>query len=216
MQFLIKANNMDKISLQNELVRKSLHFLLLLIPIVYCNLGKWQSLAIFFSIGLVVVTLDYMRHKNAKIKIIFEKIFGSVLRKHELEEGNLCGASYVAIATVINFLLFKKEIAVIAFSILVISDALAAIVGRSFPSRPFFEKSIMGASAFFVSGLFVMIVCGISFGVKFWFYPFGLFSLFAVTIIESRPSLLKLDDNLTIPLSFSISMTMFDMMWHIV
>ncbi|MBU6339343.1 MAG: hypothetical protein KGQ36_05195 [Rickettsiales bacterium] len=207
---------MDKISLQNEIVRKALHLLLLLIPITYCGFGKWPSLAIFFAIGATVVTLDYMRHKNPKIKFIFEKIFGSVLRAHELEEGKLCGASYVAIATCVNFLLFKKEIAVIAFTILVISDALAAVIGRSFPSKAFFEKSLIGASAFFVSGLAILIILGINFGVKFGFYPFGLFSLFAVTIIESRPSLLKMDDNLTIPLAFSILMTMFDVMWHIV
>lgn len=207
---------MEKISFQNELVRKSLHFLLLLVPITFCNLPKWQSISIFFVIGAFVVTLDLMRHKNPKIKFIFEKIFGSILRKHEFEEGKLCGASFVVIAIFLNFLLFKKEIAVIGFTILVISDALAAIVGRAFPSKAFFEKSIMGASAFFVSGLAILIILGINFGVKFWFYPFGLFALFSVTIIESRPSLLGIDDNFTIPIGFSIIMTMFDVMWHIV
>ena len=205
---------MEQISLRNELYRKILHFFLILIPIAYCYLGKWTSLIIFASIATMVVSLDYMRRKNPKIKIIFEKIFGVVLRHHELEGDKLCGASFVAIATCVNFLFFKKEIAVTGFSILVISDAMAAIVGRNFSSGQFFEKSIAGATTFFITGLIVLITCGMMFHVKPWFYVFGLLALFAVTIIESRPSLFQIDDNLTIPLGFSIIMTMFDVMWN--
>lgn len=205
---------MDQISLRNELYRKILHFFLILVPVAYCYLGKWNSLAIFASISTVVVSLDYMRSRSPKIKIIFEKVFGVILRSHELEGGKLCGASYVAIATCVNFLFFKKEIAVTGFTILVISDAMAAIVGRNFPSGQFFEKSIAGATTFFVTGLIVLITCGMMFHVKPWFYVFGLLALFAVTIVESRPSLFQIDDNLTIPLGFSIIMTMFDVMWN--
>jgi dolichol kinase len=205
---------MTQISLRNELYRKGLHFLLLLVPISYCYLGKWPSVAIFATIAAIVVPLDYMRRRNEKIKVIFEKIFGIVLRHHELEGNQLCGASFVAIAACVNFLIFKAEIAVTGFTILVISDAAAALIGRSFPSRPFFEKSLNGAAAFFITGLIILITCGFIFHSRAWFYIFGLFSLFVVTMIESRPSLLKIDDNLTIPLGFAITMTIFDLTWN--
>ena len=204
---------MSQISLKNELYRKIAHFMLLAIPIAYYYLGKWQSLIIFASLACVIVSLDYLRRKSPKIKNIFNKIFGVILREHEVEGDILCGASFVAISTCINFLIFKPEIAVTAFAIFVVSDGLAALVGRNFPSKPFFEKSVTGAAAFFISGLVVLIVCALIYDAKFGFYFFGLFALAVVTIIESRPSLFKTDDNLTITLGFSISMTLFDLMW---
>ena len=42
-------------NLANELYRKSLHFLLVLIPIFYANLGKWKTLLIIAPITAVVV-----------------------------------------------------------------------------------------------------------------------------------------------------------------
>ncbi len=205
---------MNHISLKNEALRKIFHLMLILAPIMYLQLGKWLSVAIFAAVAAVVVSLDYMRRSNPAVKTIFAKIFGLILREHELDGTKLCGASWVALATCINFLLFSPEIAVTAYLILVISDAAAAIVGRNFPSQPFFEKSLNGAVAFFVTGLIVVIACGIFFHSRVWFYLFGFFALTAVTVIESRPSLFKIDDNFVIPIAFSVIMTTFDLMWN--
>jgi dolichol kinase len=205
---------MNQISLKNEVYRKAFHILLILAPIAYYQLGKWLSLAIFASIATIVVSLDYARRSNPAVKTVFAKIFGIILREHELAGDKLCGASWVALAACINFLLFSPEIAVTAFSILVFSDAAAAIIGRKFPSRPFFEKTFNGAVAFFIVGLIVVVTCGALYHSRVWFYLFGLFALFSVTIIESRPSLLKVDDNFTIPIGFSVIMTTFDLMWN--
>ena len=158
-------------NLANELYRKSLHFLLILIPIFFCTFGKWKTLAIIAPISLVFL------------------------------------------AACINFLVFKKEIAVTSFSILIISDGLSAIVGKSISSQPFFEKTRAGALAFFISALAVLAVCGAAFHVHLWFYFFGIFSIFCVTMIEARPSLLDIDDNFSIPMAFSFLMTGFDFMW---
>lgn len=201
-------------NLANESLRKILHLLLILIPICYYDLGKWMTLAILAPLSFVVVGLDYGRRTNVKIHQIFIKIFGPILRPHELEGKKLCGASTVAIAACINFLLFKEEIAITAFMILVISDLAAALVGKAFLSGPFFEKTVNGSLAFFITGLAILISCGVFFESKIWFYLFGLFALFCVTIIEARPSLTKIDDNLTIPLVFSIIMTFFDLIWN--
>ncbi len=205
---------MDKISMKHELFRKGLHFLLLLVPISYLVLGKWISLTIFSVLTTGIVSLDYMRRTNPKIQEIFVKIFGTILRPHEIDGGKLCGASWVGLAACLNFLIFKEEIAVTGFIIMVISDAAAAIVGRNFPSKPFFEKTVSGAAAFAATGFVILIICAIFFQAKFWFYLFGLFSLFCVTMFESRPSILKIDDNFTIPIGFSVIMTFFDIVWN--
>ncbi len=201
-------------NLQNELYRKIIHFLLILVPILFSTLGKWPSLLIFGAVSAFVISLDYLRNDHPKIQNLFVKIFRPILRDHELDGKKLCGASWVGLATCINFLFFREEIAVTAFTILVISDGLAALVGKSIPSQAFFEKSLSGAAAFFISGFIVILICGGIFHCRFWFYLIGLFALFCVTIIESRPSLFKIDDNFTIPIGFSLIMTFFDIVWN--
>jgi dolichol kinase len=205
---------MNQILLRHEIYRKVLHFMLLLLPVIYCNLGKWFSLIIFFCFTIFIVSIDRQRQNNPAINNFFTKIFSLILRPHELKGDKLCGASWVGIAACVNFLLFKKEIAVTAFAIMVISDGIAAIIGRNFPGRPFFEKSASGSLAFAISGFVTLISCGVIFDVKTWFYVFGLFALFCVTMFESRPSLLKIDDNFTIPIGFSVIMTFFDIIWN--
>ena len=205
---------MIQISMQKELTRKALHFLLLLIPILYCYFGKWHSVIFIATISSFIVGLDYARRKNSTINIIFTKFFGIVLREHERDGNKLCGASWVALAASLTFFLFPKDIAVTAFTILVFSDGLSAIVGRAIPSQPFFEKSLAGAATFFITGLIVIITLGIHFDEKIWFYFFGTFALCCTTIIESRPSLLDIDDNFTVPISFATILMFFNIIWN--
>jgi len=197
-----------------ESYRKFLHFLLIIIPIIFILLGRKTTIMILAPIAVIVVGLDYMRRNNPAIHNIFVKIFGYVLRPHELEGNKLCGASWVALGAVINFALFPKEIAVTGFLILVISDALASLVGKAVPSDKFYEKSISGSAAFFVSALAILIGCGIFYHAPFSFYLFGIFMVFCVTIIEARPSFTGIDDNFTIPIVFGVVMTFFDLLWN--
>lgn len=198
----------------SEIKRKSLHLLLILIPILFCVLGKKVSLIIILPISVIVVYLDYYRSKNIKINNIFCKIFGNILRPHEQESNKLCGASYVAISASLNFLVFPKEIAVIGFTILVISDSLAAIIGKTIPSKPFFEKSFAGSAAFFISAILVTISLGLWFDVKILFYFFACLCALFVTMLEARPSILNIDDNFLIPTGFCLPMFLFNYMWN--
>lgn len=201
-------------NLTHESYRKSLHLLLILIPMAFLHFGKWQTLLVLAPISIFVISLDFLRRKSPKIKNLFGKIFGAILREHELSGEKLSGASFVFLAACINFFVFKIEIATAGFLILVISDAFAALVGKAVPSQPFFEKSIAGSAAFFFSAVAILIGCGIFFDSKAWFYLFGFVAVFAVTIIEARPSFIGIDDNFTIPLMFSAIVTFFDLVWN--
>ncbi len=201
-------------NLVEELKRKSFHILLIIFPISYCILGKWQSLAIFAPTALFVIGVDFLRQNFHKLNQIILKIFGPIMREHEKNSDNLSGLSYALLAVCINFLLFKKEVVVTSFLILAISDGLAALVGKSIRSAPFFEKSTAGSLAFFVSALIILISCGIYFDCKLWFYVFGFFATTCVTLLEARPSLIKIDDNLLIPVAFALVITFFDLAWN--
>jgi len=201
-------------TIAKEISRKCFHLLLLIIPFTYYRLGKWPSLEIFSVVTAIVVSIDYLRRKSPKIQNIFIKIFSPILREHELKGDKLCGASFVGLAACITFALFKSPIAITAFVILAISDTAASMIGKTFPSQPFFEKSFLGSAAFLVTGFVVLLSCGSFFDVKIWFYLFGFFALLCTTLIEARPSLFKLDDNFTIPVSFSTIMAFFDIIWN--
>lgn len=197
-------------NIKHEIYRKIFHILLISIPVSYCYLGKWQSLMIFAPITTILFLIDYARQKNNTLNHIFSTLFSIILRDREKTGNNLCGATFVGLAACICFLLFTKEIIVTGFLILAISDTLAALVGKTITSKPFFEKSRAGSMAFFISALLILISCGLFFDVRAWFYIFGLFAVFCVTMFEARPSLIEIDDNFAIPVGFSIIMTFFD------
>jgi len=203
-------------NLQDELKRKSLHLLLILIPIAFCLLGQKIFLSIIIPISIIIVSLDYYRRKNLIIQQFFLKIFSTILRPHELSGLKLCGASYVALSSSISFLLFPKAIAVIGFTILVISDTLASLIGKSVKSQPFFEKSFAGSMAFFISAILILFFLGWLFEVKILFYLFGLISIIFITGLEARPSIIGIDDNFVIPIGFGIAMYFFNFMWNFI
>ncbi len=202
------------ISIKDEIYRKIFHLLLILVPVGYYFLEKWKLLAILIPISIIVISLDFYRRKNQKIQSYFIKIFGPILREHKIEQNKFCSASYACFAITIMFLLFKSEIAILGTFILIICDSAAAIIGRNFQSEPFFEKTLYGSAAFFISGILVLIACGSHHNFKASLYIFGLFSLFVATMIEARPGLLNIDDNFTAPFSFTLTLSIFDLIWN--
>ncbi len=204
----------DNFSIAKEIMRKSFHLLLLLVPFLYYQLGKWDFLKIVTPLAIAAITLDYYRHKNDKIKLIFEKIFGNILRDKERQEGQFNGTSYALGASVLLALVCPEPIFITSFLILSISDLMASLVGKSIVSKPFFEKSVAGSVAFYISGLLVIFICGAAFELSILFYVFAIFALFCTTVIEARPSLFDLDDNFSIPASFAILMSAFDLIWN--
>ncbi|MBL6664454.1 MAG: hypothetical protein ISQ34_01265 [Rickettsiales bacterium] len=195
--------------MMNELYRKSFHLLILLIPLTYHFLGKWESVKIFAILTAIMVSIDILRQHSKKFGDIFVALFGKILRSKEIE-GGLCGASYVGLSSCFCFSLFKGEFAVTAFLILTISDMLAAIFGKSLQSREFFEKSKAGSVTFFASAMLVLVGCGSFYNLDWWFYVLGTFGVFVVTMFEARPSFIKIDDNFAIPVGFCLVMTFFD------
>ncbi|MCK7523378.1 MAG: hypothetical protein MZV64_39855 [Ignavibacteriales bacterium] len=62
------------------------------------------------------------------------------------------------LSALICALIFPKVIFVTAFSILIISDTMAALIGRKFGKRKFLRKSLEGTLSFFISASIVVII----------------------------------------------------------
>ena len=203
-------------TLINELYRKSFHILLIIIPILFCYLGKKISLTILLPVTLIIVCLDYSRRKNNKIQQLFIKFFSKILRPHETDGQKLCGVSFVFLSASLTFGLLPKEIAVTGFIILAISDTLASLVGKSITSQPFYDKTFAGSMAFFISAYIIVILNGIFFKTGFLFYFFGFFCALITSLVEARSSLFEIDDNFLIPVFFGFSMGVFNYMWNFI
>ena len=194
------------IDYKDELVRKSIHLTSLLIPIIYYFITKTSAAIILGCLSFVAVILDLTRYFSPEIGKIFYKVFGFLLRRHEVDEKkkNLNGATYVLLSGLIGILIFPKIIFITAFAILIIGDIMAALIGRKFGRHKFLAKSFEGTLAFFLSSCIVVI-----FTPKVGYFQeeiiIGFIAAFIGAITENV-SLGFVDDNLSIPLIVGFSM----------
>ena len=201
--------------LLTEIKRKIFHLFILSIPFLFYYGGK-KILILFFAVSGLALAIDYSRRRSNLVQKYFLIIFKPLLRESEFDGPKLCSASYLAIATCTTFTIFKPSIAIISFFILAISDTSASLIGKSIKSEPFFEKSFYGSLAFAVTATIIAIAGGVFFNASWLYYIFAIFSALAITVIEARPSLFNLDDNLSIPVGFAMLITFFDLMWNII
>jgi len=194
------------IKYRDELYRKLIHLTSLSIPIVYYFISKGTAALILAILAGSALIIDLARYLHPEIGKIFYRIFGFLLRQHELDhkKKNLNGATYVLISALISILIFPKIIFISAFTILIISDSLAALIGRKFGKRKFLFKSLEGTLAFFISACIVILFTP-KIGSFKEEYLIGFIGAFVGAIVENI-SFRLIDDNLSIPLSVGFTM----------
>jgi dolichol kinase len=192
-------------SYQGELYRKGIHLSSLSIPVGYALLDRETLLWILLPLTALFLVADVTRFYSPWFRGLYHRFFGWPMREHERGPGtrNLNGASYVLLSACICILLFPTVIAITAFSILIVSDTVAALIGRKFGKKPFLGKSREGATAFFLSAVLVVLLTP----KVHWSpaeYLIGTAGAGIGTVVESLP--LHIDDNLSIPLSIGAAM----------
>ncbi len=195
-------------SYRSELVRKGIHLSSLLIPVFYFYLTKENALKLIIPLTALFILIDIARYYSKPLQEVFLQTFGWLLRKHETDEKRkrLNGASYVMISATLCILIFPKIITLTCFTILIISDTTAALIGRRFGKHRFFSKSLEGSLAFLFSGLLVILFTPKS-DYLTTEYLIGFGSVLVGMIVEALP--VKIDDNLSIPLSVGGSLWLF-------
>jgi len=188
-----------------EIARKAIHLCSLSIPIVYYFVSKTTALTILIPIAVLFGLSDIARLLHPPTGRLYEKYFGFLLRSHERNDRGrrLNGATYVLLSAAVCIWLFPKVIVITAFTILIVSDSFAALIGRKFGKHRFMGKSFEGSSAFFLSALVVVAVAP-----KISYLPaeyfIGIVAAVLGAVVEAMPSII--DDNLTIPISISLAM----------
>lgn len=195
----IRADKHEQIDYKNELARKAIHLSSISIPIIYYHITRELALTLLIPMFLGFLFVDLMKLYVKPVANWYHKNFSSMLRPHELDEKKkrLNGATYVSLSACLVVVLFPKMIAIAAFSILIISDSLAALIGRKFGRHKIGTKTLEGSIAFLVSAILIVIFTpNLSIVV-------GIMMSLTATIVELYPIGFRghqLDDNLTIPM----------------
>jgi len=191
---------------KNEVIRKLIHFCSLSIPVIYYFIPREAAIIILSAVTLFALVLDLGRYFFPVVGSFFYSLFGFLLRTHEMDtkKRNLNGATYVLLSALICVIIFPKVVFVTAFAILIISDSMAALIGRRFGKHKFLFKSLEGTTAFFLSSL-VVILLSPKIEYRIEEYLIAVFASFVGAIVENI-SFGYADDNLTIPLSIGFVM----------
>ena len=133
-------------------------------------------------------------------------MFFRTLRNKETsrEHFQFTGAIYVLTSALLCLCFFGKEVAAIALTVMLISDSAAALVGRSIGKIKIYKnKTLEGTLAFFLTAVIINLLF-------FPIYPFGGESVIAclvATLAEVYEDKIEIDDNLSVPIFFSVMLT---------
>jgi dolichol kinase len=182
----------------SEMVRKSIHFLSLAVPVALYLLPEDTGRTWVLAMALFVLTLDVVRLQVPRVRTVFYFVFGRILRDHE--RFNLLGSTYLLLSALICAHAFPKSIAVLALSFLVVGDTMAALIGRRWGRIKILDKSLEGSLACLGSCMIIG-----------YLYPGDDVSrtamwvgAVAATLSELLP--IPLDDNMRIPLAAGFAM----------
>lgn len=192
-----------ELNIKGEVGRKLMHLGILTIPIVYYYTNIEFTKSILIPVTVFGVLLDYLRFKWEFVQNFFNLFFGWMLREHEQNKNviRLTGASHTMLAASIGIFFIPKEIYLLAFSVLAVSDTAASFVGRFYGKRKFFNKTLEGSLAFLISGVLLVLVTP-----KLTYttteYILCIVGIIFGTFIESLP--IPVDDNFVTPLAISL------------
>lgn len=194
-------------SFRREIGRKLIHLSGLWIPYLVYLLETRQAIFLFLGLSIFALLIEILRQQDLAATRWINRMFLPLLRHHELRPGfHFTGISYTLISTLLVTSFFSKLIAITALSIMLISDAVSALVGKCWGKHPILNKTYEGSAAFFVSALLTVWVIGQLVGAPASFYSAGIMGAFVSTFVELISGKLKLDDNLTITLSAAVTM----------
>ena len=193
---------MEAAQYRNEFLRKSIHLGSGVAPFLYLLLGRTLSLWIATPIMVLFVLADLVRTSRRDVRHAYNRFFGHIMRADEAR--HFCGATYITIAIVACIYLFDRPIVVAALLFMSVSDALASLVGMGVGGPKLMGKTLAGSLTFFLSAFVIALLCLPS-------RPFvALAGAVVATAMEAWPlriGLLRIDDNLTVPLVSGLVMT---------
>ncbi len=190
-------------SFKFELARKIIHLASISIAIIYCNITRELALVLLVPLFSGFLLVDLLKNFIRPLSRWYHKTFAPMLREHELEREHVQfnGATFITLSALLLVLFFPKIIAITCFSLVAVSDTMAALVGKRFGRHTIGEKSLEGSLAFLISSLIIVAVVP-----RLDLFA-GIITALVATAVEAlslRINGFKIDDNLTIPLASAL------------
>ena len=164
------------------------------------GLDREVMIIITGSLTGVAVALEISRWRLPALNGWFQARFAVLMKQSESSQ--VLGSTYMAAASLIVFLFFEKEVAILALLYIAVGDPLAGTLGKRFGRIKIGSKSLEGTLAFAVGA--GAVGCGMVAGgleVPYWV---ALGGAGVGALVELFPS--PLDDNLTVPPASAVFM----------
>ncbi len=187
-----------EISYSDEVKRKAVHLLALVIPGVMWLAGETLAFVLLLGTVGLAFAADLLRIRSEGFAGWLYRFFGFMMRPEECSPigGRLVlnGATWVLLSAAILVAVFPLDVAIVAFTVFMIADAAAALIGRRWGRRRWgtTSRTAEGSTAFFAVGVAVMALFGWT---PLWATLATVFAG-AAAEIPSRP----LNDNIRVPM----------------
>ena len=150
-------------------------------------------LTIFF------VALDFARRYIPLLAKVYISLFIFVTRPLELKQ--VSGASWVFSGSALTILLFPEDIVIVSLLVLSLADSAAALIGLKFGQTQFYNKSLEGSIAFFITTIILIITLT----------PYSIWIQISAAIVSTISELFannRFNDNVLIPLTTASMLTL--------
>lgn len=177
----------------NEIGRKIIHLLILLVLVVYAAIEAQagKQIALLFLVGLLAffLFLEYLR-----LELGWKMPFFSLFIRPK-EHNRMYGVIFFLSAAIICLAVFDTAIALAALLMTTFGDMAAAIFGKKYGSTLIFKnKTIVGFSAGLITNVLVAIIIAFTTSLNIYI---PLIMALTAAVIETLAD--ELDDNLLVP-----------------
>ncbi|MDD4556726.1 MAG: hypothetical protein PHE89_05325 [Alphaproteobacteria bacterium] len=195
-------------SIKKEFYRKWIHLSSLWLVIYIYFVPTTVAFYSFVVLFILDFILEYGNYKKWNwVRATYSRLFYKAFRSKEMNKNKfeMTGSLYLLAAAALCSLLFVKEITIVALSVMIVSDACAALFGKVYGMRKLCgKKTVEGTFAFLVSALTIMLLLNFIFPVTYK----SIIACFLATFAELYNRDLKIDDNLSVPLVIGFILTM--------
>jgi dolichol kinase len=182
----------DPETLKREMVRKALHFLIALSPIM-AAMNRPLTMFLLMTGTLIYACMECFRLVGIQVPLISQ--LTSIASRARDEGRFVLGPVTLGTGALLALLLYPAPVAAIAIYALAFGDGFASLIGRLFGvTRPAFllGKSVEGSMACFWAVFFAALHVSPD-------YRTALFAAITATLVEALP--LKDYDNIALPLT---------------
>lgn len=196
---------------RQEVLRKAVHLSsiwmpasLFYLPEWFGGPGRWFNVIMFGTFAVLNVLIEIAVFRGVPfVTPLYKKLFGKMARESKPGEFRFSGAPPMYASACLTALCFEHRVAACAFTILILSDTSAALIGRKWGRHRFSNgKSLEGSLAFLLSG-WIIAACYCAAGslpgsvLAVW-----LGAVAVSCVAEFFNEQIHLDDNFTISLLF--------------